>query len=682
MRADVRSVAAEVGREGARGLRVGMRADVRSVAAEVGREGERGARIEATIADMVLSMRGRSVRGRSPRAWAAGSGVVLGLWAATASAAPTQPGQLTNAMQPASECNKCHAFANGPELAGEPLVTPVAWQATMMGSAARDPVFWAGVAIAHQDEPGATAECVRCHAPRAYVGGREAAIGIDELLPDDLSGVDCELCHRLIEEVDAPAGDARYVIDDVLGLDGDVPKRGPWDYQVGEKPKHGFALDAYVGTSRMCGTCHDVTTSQTRVDAGGNSLGVPFGEQRTYSEWLGSAFAAEGPGFKSCQDCHMPAVADVAGCAELEGQGDRHATGGRRHDLAGANRRMVELLKQMYGDAGEGAIGDVFFDIALASIDRTLAESATLEVSGPSEVDLGVGLAALAVKVTNNTGHKLPTGYSEGRVMWLEVTGRYGDEVVYSSGRWLEGQGLEADGQLRSYEAVAVEHASQVAFHLLRNDTWLVDSRIPPKGLKKNLETDPVGDRYALLPDETWPNYDEVSYGFPAALVVDATPDDAEDDVMTLSVRLLYVLNTPEYVQFLADENNTNEAGQAVADLFAGLGPVVPLELAAWSETVPLRGLMLPAPGSSSGEGTSTSAAPTTGEVGGTSSGSGSGGAVSSSGGEATAASEGAGSGQNGGGDGGCGCRAGGEIGGLGGLGGLVLLGLRRRRRR
>lgn len=621
---------------------------------------------------MVLTMGGRVLRGRTLGVWAAG--LLYGAWAAPAWAAPTQPGQLTNALQPVQECNKCHAFANAAEQADQPFVTPVAWQASMMGSSARDPVFWAGVAIAHQDEPGETAQCVRCHAPRAYVGGRDDAIGIDELLPDDLTGVDCELCHRLIADADTPAGDARYAIDDVLGLDGDVPKRGPWDYKVGEPPKHGFAFDTYLGGSRMCGTCHDVSTGQTRVDADGASLGVPFGEQRTYSEWLGSDFAVEGPGFKSCQDCHMPAVADVAGCAELESQGDRHATGGRRHDLAGANRRMVELLKQQYGDAGEQAVDDVFFDIALASVDRTLAEAATLEVSAPTEVDLGVGLTELAVKVTNNTGHKLPTGYSEGRVMWLEVTGRYGDEVVYASGRWIEGEGLEGDAQQRTYEAKAVEHASQVAFHLLRNNTWLVDSRIPPKGLKKDLETDPVGDRYSLLPDQTWPNFDEVSYGFPGKTVVDVTPDDANDDVMTLSVRLLYVINTPEYVQFLADENVTNDAGQAVTALFAGLGPVVPLELAAWSGTVPLRGLMLPSPGSSSGEVGSSSGAPTTGE------GSGSGGSsgpMSSSGVEATA-SEGSGTGQTGEG-GGCGCRS---SGGLGGLGGLAVIGLLRRRRR
>ncbi len=626
---------------------------------------------------MVLLMRGRVVRGGTLVGAA-----VLGLWAGPAGAAPTLPGQLTNGLQPVKECNKCHAFANSPETADQPLVTPVAWQASMMGSSARDPVFWAGVAIASQDAPGETAQCVRCHAPRAFVGGRDDAIAIEELLPDDLSGVDCELCHRLIEDAETPAGDARYAIDDVLGLDGDVPKRGPWDYQVGDPPKHGFAFDTYIGESRMCGTCHDVSTGQMRVDAGGSSLGVPFGEQRTYSEWLGSDFAKQGPEFKSCQDCHMPAVADVAGCAELESQGERHASGGRRHDLAGANRRMVELLKQVYGDAGEQAVPDVFFDVALGSIDRSLAAAATLEVSAPAEVDLGVGLTELAVKVTNNTGHKLPTGYSEGRVMWLEVIGRYGEQVVYSSGRWIDGQGLEGDLQQRTYEARAVEHASQVAFHLLRNNTWLVDSRIPPKGLKQGLETDPVGDRYALLADQTWPNFDAVSYGFPGTSVVDATPEDAGDDVMMLSVRLLYVMNTPEYVQFLADENAVNDAGQAVAELFAGLGPVVPLELAAWSQAVPLRGLMVPAPGSSSGEAGSESVGPTTGEGVGSSSG---GGPASSSGGETTAASAGAETGQTGDGGGGCGCRSGGEGGGLAGLVGLVGLAglalLRRRRR-
>ena len=608
-------------------------------------------------------------------------GVLLGsgLWAASAVAAPTEPGTLTNKMQGAGECLKCHAFPNPQALAGEPYIMPAAWQASMMGNAARDPVFWAGVAIAHQDEPSETATCVRCHVPRAFVDGREDVIAMEELTADDMTGVDCELCHRLLKEDATPVGNAMYAIDDVLGDDGDVPKRGPWNYE-GEPPKHGYMQDTYIGASRSCGTCHDVTTGRMRVDGDGKPLGVLFGEQRTYSEWKNSDYAVDGAGFKGCQDCHMPAVDEVAGCAEFNTQGLVHATGGRRHDLAGANRRMVEILKGVYGDAGEGVIDDVFFDLAAANIDRTLAEAATLEVTAPAMVDLGQGISGWDVKVINNTGHKLPSGYSEGRVMWLEVTGKYGEAVVYSSGRWIadgNGGALEGDPQQRTYEANAVELASNTRFHLLRNDTWLVDSRIPAKGMKKDLETDPVGDRYALLPGDVWPNYDAVSYSFAATPVVDTTPEDLGDDTMVLSVRLLYVINTPEYVQFLGDENKTNMAGATAQELYEGLGPVVPLELASWSQTVPLVGLMGPEVGTSSGG--SSGEVPTTGgsgEVPTTGGGLGTSTGAGETGGPATGTA-----GTDGeSGEGGCGCRGGGGVGGL--LWAPVVVLLRRRRGR
>lgn len=546
--------------------------------------------------------------------------VVGFLWLVTrpAGATPTEPGALTNKLQAASECMMCHSFANTPEQADQPFVTPAVWQGGLMANSARDPVFWAGVAVASQDAPGETADCVRCHAPRAFVAGRGEAVGIDELEPDDLTGVDCELCHRLLDDGVTPPGNARYVIDDVLAPDGDIRKRGPWDYTMDLFPMHAWAADPYMGESKLCGTCHDVTTAQMRVDSDGQPLGVPFGEQRTYSEWNNSAYAVAGQDFKSCQDCHMPAVADVAGCAEFVSMGDSHPTGGRRHDLAGANRRMLEILMTIYGDAGDGSVPDDFFNLGLDSVDRTLAESATLEVTAPASVDLAAGITALDVKVTNNTGHKLPSGYSEGRVMWLEVIGRHADAVVYSSGRWIDGQGLENDPQQRTYEAVAVEHATNTRFHLLRNNTWQVDSRIPPKGLIKDIETDPVGDRYTLQPDDTWPHFDAVTYTFPPAVAVDATPDDPADDVMDLSVRLLYVINTPEYVDFLADENHTNEAGQRVVDLFTALGPVDPLVVAEWSQQVPLAGLTPPAPETTSGPGSSSGEAPTTGSDPGT----------------------------------------------------------------
>lgn len=609
-------------------------------------------------------MRGIFGRRRARHGWilAALAGSLPG-----AAAAATEPGTLQNPLEKAADCQKCHAFANKPEIADQPHVSPIAWRGSLMAHASRDPVFWAGVAIAHQDAPGETTDCVRCHAPRAFLAGRGDAIAIDALLPEDLTGVECDLCHRMIDDGVTPPGNARYTIDDVVGPAGDVPKRGPWSYDGPEKPMHGWTVGDFLGGSQLCGTCHDVTTGRDRVDAQGKPLGHKFNEQRTYSEWNNSAYAAQGQGFKSCQDCHMPPVDDVAGCAEFNSQDLVHATGGRRHDLAGANRRMVEIVKALYGEAGTGDIPDAFLDIALANIDRSLAAAATLEVTPPPSVDLQAGIAAWGVKVTNNTGHKLPTGYSEGRVMWLEVTASYQGEVVYSSGRWLEGQGLENDPQQRTYEAKAVEHASDETFHLLRNDEWVVDSRIPPKGLAKDIQTDPVGDRYTLQPDETWPHWDEVSYSFGPKPVIDATP--GVDDLLDLRVRLLYVINTPQYLEFLAAENKTNTAGADAQALFPAEPD--PLVLAEWTGTVPVTGLVHES-GTSTGDPTSTGEAPTTGAATTTS------GSTSGSSTSGTSSSSAGGTGGTGD-ESGCSCD-GGASGGA--LAWLLLLARRRRRRR
>ncbi|MCY1010761.1 hypothetical protein OV079_35400 [Nannocystis pusilla] len=237
--------------------------------------------------------------------------------------------------------------------------------------------------------------------------------------------------------------------------------------------------------------------------------------------------------------------------------------------------------KSLYGSAGSGDIDDAYFDVALAGIDLSLGGAATLEVTAPESVDLQAGIDGWGVKVTNNTGHKLPSGYSEGRVMWLEITASYMGEPVWGSGRWIAGQGLEGDPQQRTYEAIAVHQQTGATNHLLLNDYWQVDSRIP-KGLQAGIETDPVGDRYAQLPDETWPHWDEVTYAFAPARIVDLTP--GQDDLLDLRVRLLYVINTPAYLEFLATENHTNSAGADAQALFPAEPD--PLVLAEWTASV------------------------------------------------------------------------------------------------
>ena len=199
-------------------------------------------------------------------------------------------------------------------------------------------------------------------------------------------------------------------------------------------PPHAWLQDAtFLDDARLCGTCHDVTTPNERVDDDGAPLGVNFNEQRTYSEWAGSAFAIAGPGFASCQDCHMPVIEDVPGCEWTLLSGATQVRG-RRHDMVGVGRHMMGILKQVYGGAGLAEVPSFHYDASIDLVDDFIATAATVEVDAPAMVDLTEGLDGVTITVTNETGHKLPTGYAEGRVMWLEVTATIGEVVVWSSG--------------------------------------------------------------------------------------------------------------------------------------------------------------------------------------------------------------------------------------------------------
>ncbi|MBL4684814.1 MAG: hypothetical protein JKY37_09515 [Nannocystaceae bacterium] len=409
---------------------------------------------------------------------AAAAGTVLA--APEAAADPTPAGDLSNDLRQPQECFMCHSFGNADIHVEDPLYSPfIGWQGSLMANAARDPVFWAGVALADQDHPGETVDCIRCHSPRAFLNGRGDATEITDLQPADFDGVTCEACHRMEDDSPNPLGNARYHIDDVP-VNGVVPRRGPWDdYVEPNSPPHPYIADPFTGSSELCGTCHDVSTPRARLDEEGTQIAPNFNEQRTYSEWANSDYAAEGEGFASCQDCHMPAVQDMAACSAFVNF-TSHPEGGRRHDLVGANRFVLTLLRQEYGDSeGSGEVLDFYYDNTIERLDAFLATAATVELDGPASVDLGDGLTDLAVTITNNSGHKLPTGYSEGRVMSIEVEATYNDEVVWTSGAFETGVGPTDNGQLRAYQGVAVELASGTTQHLLLNDHWVEDTRIP-----------------------------------------------------------------------------------------------------------------------------------------------------------------------------------------------------------
>jgi hypothetical protein len=108
---------------------------------------------------------------------------------------------------------------------------------------------------------------------------------------------------------------------------------------------------------------------------------------------------------------------------------------------------MPNVIAAMFpGEVDAGALADG-------------AQRAVSMLQKAATVDLDVQAVedsfAAVVTVTNRSGHKLPTGYPEGRRVWLNIVAKDGGgNVVYESGAYNPSTGvLTHDGDVVVYEA-------------------------------------------------------------------------------------------------------------------------------------------------------------------------------------------------------------------------------------
>ncbi|MGH9464704.1 MAG: hypothetical protein ACRD0X_03595 [Thermoanaerobaculia bacterium] len=501
----------------------------------------------------------------------------------------TQPGIEWPILDPSLECEGCHRGYSAGHI--EPFDT---WAGSMMANAARDPIFWAALDVANHDLPGVGEYCLRCHAPKAWLEGRASAAlpGVgdadgcalegeldDAVSEEDFSGLACHLCHRMmVFGAPRPGEDpvyfvnAQYWIDD----DADCPpdwygagpcRRGPYDYpQPGPAPPHPWAESPYHRAADFCGNCHNVTSpARTLIDENGVDTGIPYPIERTFKEWSQSDYATAGGGAPAttCQNCHMPDAAGVEyGCVF---QNIPHTDDLPIHDFVGGNAWVPRLLRDTY--VGPGRVGTERHDFYTATIalteDQLRSRSATLELAAPAGVAPG-GTLTVDVEVTNLAGHKLPTGYTEGRRMWLHLEVRDGaNRLLFESGAYDPGTAvLTRDPQIKVYESVRgiwnadtqrCEHTDELGvefFHFVRNDCIRSDNRVPPLGFTgvDDLETQPVGYSYP----ETAPgsgvlvNWDTTRFQVPL-------PEGAVSP-LAVTATLRYQTASKEYIEFLNDE--------------------------------------------------------------------------------------------------------------------------------
>jgi hypothetical protein len=514
----------------------------------------------------------------------------------------TQPLSGVVLDDPDLNCRTCHADY-------DPAVEPwYNWKGSMMGQAMRDPLFLACLAVAEQDAPSVGDLCLRCHTPGGWAEGHSVDTGGGQVTAKDRQSVQCDFCHRAVDPDYKPGIspiEDVAVLDSLTALpyttangqfviDSDPIKRGPF---ADAAASHAFLESPFHVSSDMCKTCHDVSNPVFNKDAPGvyspNAFNTPhptgdlrdmFPIERTASEYAASAYPNGGvyqPQFagnkgdgivSTCQDCHM---ADVVGkgCNE---PGAPTRSDLPFHDLTGGNTFIPDILPTFFPaevDPARLAAGK-----ARATAMLQLAASLALGVEQNGAIPV------LKVTVTNETAHKLPSGYPEGRRIWLNVKAYDAlDQLVFESGAYNGATGeLDETGAKVYHIEPGISHRlspvvgmpAGPSFHFVFNDTVYYDNRIPPRGFTNaafvDAQSPPVGYSY---PDSQY--WDETSYDLPS-------------NAAKAVVKLYYQTTSKEYIEFLRDANTTNSMGLDLYNAWVAQGKNFPVTMAEDSTTIEL----------------------------------------------------------------------------------------------
>ena len=477
------------------------------------------------------------------------------------------------------------------------------WEASMMAHAVEDPLFLAAFSIARQDADSSGDLCLRCHTPTGWLSGRSTPTDGRNLISEDETSVNCKFCHRIVQptpwgvnpyptdeayyfltlsidqeylykingHIPITSGNGMYVVDTLDGF-----RRGP--FSDATSPRHETIYSPFHRRADLCGTCHDVSNPvydrKTDDTYELNELDTPapdfdpyamFPVERTYSEWKNSSFNTQtgisGTPFggsktsvSTCQDCHMPEVFESV----TNNPNKRYI---KMHNMNGGNTFIPSVLSSMSSEVQDSSIARATWMIQHAASMEVTAEYQTIKV-----------------RVYNETGHKLPSGYPEGRRIWLNVKAFDALKTqIFESGAYDPSTGvLNQDEQIKVYEikpGISNALASTLnlgtggpSFHFVLNDTIFKDNRIPPLGFTNanyvNIQSPPV--HYAYPDGQNW---DETVY------TLTQMPD-------SVSVTLYYQTTSKEYIEFLQNQNTTDTNGDDLYTLWNDNGKAAPVVMA------------------------------------------------------------------------------------------------------
>ncbi|MCB8921839.1 MAG: hypothetical protein H6662_09660 [Ardenticatenaceae bacterium] len=404
-------------------------------------------------------------------------------------------------------------------------------------------------------------------------------------------------------------------------------------------PNHAALYSRYHKSKYFCGTCHDISNPVLRnleVYPGGPgpSDTLPsetepaysyYHVERTFSEFMLSDYGQQdgaagvgpfapavfetsqpGNNIATCQDCHMQ---DVTGKGANQGivrptDSVEHPNSGQPlHDLTGGSVWVPSILASadshstnhdvVNEDLLDSGLHDITVDMTagmglvpdalLAGADRSLQ---MLQMAAAIEtVRYSPSSGNLDFEVHNYTGHKLISGFPEGRRMFINI--KYYDadgNLLYeinpydTAAHTLKGLTgytyFDPDGVLPAPlplsgdehyvdELVYEMHGSSIGltgesetFHFVLSNGRYKDNRLPPKGFR-------INEAAARLSEPVWEGSSALDYFTAAEYAGGYDYVNMNNDfgitvpgAMTVTVSLNYQTTSREYIEFLRNEIN------------------------------------------------------------------------------------------------------------------------------
>ncbi len=219
-------------------------------------------------------------------------------------------------------------------------------------------------------------QCLACHHPVAYMSSKEPMRTEEDFSKYRETGGTCDFCHTINGIKGKDPGNGNYISQPGPNKYGPHKAEGRWHH----------IYSPIQPSSKFCGTCHNDN----------NHHGLET--KSTYTEWKESPYYRRGV---TCQDCHMNIEGFISDTVPV-------FESGRATPVTNILRPPHREELHTHSFPGAYTVGQ-------------LSGSVKLEIGLKRTASPGEELVLIVIVDSRRSGHKLPTGATPLRLLWLEV---------------------------------------------------------------------------------------------------------------------------------------------------------------------------------------------------------------------------------------------------------------------